>query len=259
MSVESEHAAASLQLKTVPHPARPGETALFFSDWPEACGHLRDHLLSSPECQAWALVVPSYLDVLDPADEDARWSYAQRAFATQGVDAQPLYDVYLLAVTRDMADASILAWYRSEGSLTVGMGTSGVLVIIDHTVRTAFLAGQGDAQRTRAARQAVRPGGLPRESGMRRKRPGRWDHRLTDRECRVRERREASWTAPQRLYFHVFKPAIQFVKQRHHRCRNMYGEITRGDYALLQDVLPPLSQLNFESWAALRRTCGRTE
>ena len=94
---------------------------------------------------------------------------------------------------------------------------------------------------------------------MRSGRPGRRDQKTSDRDRQIREQREADWSRSQRLYYRVFKPAVQSVKQCHHRNRNMYGKLTRSDYALLKDALPHLSQFKYEDWLALRRRCGRDE
>jgi hypothetical protein len=173
------------------------------------------------------------------------------------VSAQPLYDLYCGAVTRDAQDAAALTWHRSQGRLTVALGTSGVLILIQDVVTTAFLPDQGDPEAVRESQQERKQSGLPRERGMRAGRPDRRDGQAVEREDRMRAQREASWTRTQRLYYRVFKPAVQFVKRCHHRCRDMYGRETRGDYALLKDALPHLSQFKYEDWAALRQRCGR--
>jgi len=140
---------------------------------------------------------------------------------------------------------------------TVSFGTSGIVTIIEQTVRTAFLPGQGSPEATSASQDPDQQQGLPRERGMRSGRPGRRDQKTSDRDRQIREQREAAWSRSQRLYYRVFKPAVQSVKQSHHRNRNMYGKLIRGDYALLKDVLPHLSQFKYEDWLALRQRCGR--
>src|SRR5579885_207382 len=134
---------SSLQLGTIPHPARLGTNVLFFRDWQTASAHLRDHLLTAPECAAWALVAPEYRRIVDPTAEDARWSYAKQALATKGVSAQPLYDLYCEATGCDARDAATLGWVRSDGAVTVALGTSGILMVIEDALMTAFLPGQG--------------------------------------------------------------------------------------------------------------------
>ena len=256
MNVSSD-ATDRLQLGAVPHPARPGDSAPFFSDWQSALQHLRDHLLTAPECHAWLLVAPGYGEIVDPDNADARWSYVHQAETSAGRAAQPLYDLYRSAVSQDAEDAAGLGWHRSAGPMTVCLGTNGILAIIERSVTTAFLPGQGTAETTLASKEPDRQRGLPRESGMRSGRVGRRDQKTSDRDRQIREQREAAWSRSQRLYYRVFRPAVQFVKQCHHRNRNMYGKLTRSDYALLKDALPHLSQFKYEDWIALRQRCGR--
>lgn len=247
-----------LQLRSIPHPARPREQVRFFGDLQQALGHLRDHVLTAPECEAWALVDARYLQLLDLSDGKARLRYARQAEASAGRSAQPLYDVYRDAVACDAEDAALLGWYRSQGTLTVALGTSGVLLLIDGPVRTAFLPGQGDPS---ATRQSERTEGLRlaivRERGMRSGRHGRGGSESWERDRQVRARREAAWSPDQRLYYRVFKPAVQFVKRCQHRCRDMFGRLTRGDYALVKEAIPHLSQLKLDDWLRLRARCGR--
>ncbi len=250
----------SLQLGDVTDPIHPGDTACFFTDWQSAYKHLRDHLLTAPECFAWQIVSPTYRQVVNPQDADARWTYSQQAAISEGRTAQRLYDLYRVAVSQDIDDSVVLGWCRGEGRLTVCLGTSGILALFDHrAVRTAFLPGQGSSQATRTSQQAEQPRGLPREAGMRAGRVGRRGREAVEHDRRLRQQREAAWSPAQRLYHRVFKPAVQFVKRCHHRNRDMHGRLIRGDYALLKEVLPHLSQLKYEHWLLLRQRCGRKE
>jgi hypothetical protein len=249
-----------LNLGTVAHPASPGQAVSFFANWQSAWQHLRDHLLTAPECLAWQLVSPAYPQIVNPQDPDARWSFSEQARTTEGRTAQPLYDLYLAAVSQDTQDSIVLGWCRGSGHITVCLGTSGILAMYtERAVITAFLPDQGSGQATRAGQQAELSRGLPREGGMRAGRVGRRSRESIERDQQLRQQREAAWSAAQRLYHRVFKPAVQFVKHCHHRNRDLYGRLIRGDYALLKDVLPHLSQLKYEHWVLLRQRCGRNE
>jgi len=251
---------AGLQLGTVTDPAHPGGTACFFADWRSAYRHLRDHLLTAPECFGWQLVAPQYAQICDLEDADARWAYAQQAADSECRTAQPLYDLYCAAVSQDTDDALVLGWYHGDSRLMVCLGTSGILTIFNQrTVITAFLPSQGSGEATRAGQQTKQPGDLPREGGMRAGRVGRRSREAIEHDQQLRQQREAAWSATQRLYYRVFKPAVQFVKRCHHQSRDMHGRLIRGDYALLKDVLPHLSQLKYEHWILLRQRCGRNE
>jgi hypothetical protein len=132
------------------------------------------------------------------------------------------------------------------------------LLLIARALNTAFLPGQGDPLATGESRPTdASTAAITREAGMRSGRHGHRDRELIERERLARQRREAAWTPAQRLYYRVFKPAVQFVKRCQHRCRDMLGRETRGDYALLKNVLPHLSQLKLDDWLAMRMRCGR--
>jgi hypothetical protein len=228
-----------------------------FRDWGAAGKHLRDHLLTAPECHAWVLVAPAYPDVLDPADADCRWRYWEQAQASRGASAQALYDLYREASASAAADAHVLGWVREEGSVTVAVGTSGVLLVVEGgTLQTAFLPGQGDPNATRQAGAAPGPErGLVRERGMRSGREATSGKDRRARDLAAQVRREAAWSADERLYHKVFRPCLQFLKRCHHRHRDMYGRLLRHDYALLKDCLPARNQLKCDGWLALRRRC----
>lgn len=246
-------APTSLQLNTVPHPARRGVTVQLFADWQAAYAHLRDHWLTAPECEAWALVAPAYTSLLDPGDAEACYRYAEQARVTAGASAQPLYDLCVAAVAKEADDAARLRWVQvgDDGRLTAAMGTSGVVMLIDRVVRTAFLPGQGDPRATKEGQQRPRERrGLPRQRPLR---SGRQDG---DRRTGQRRRPwEGQWSEDERLYYRVFRPAVQSVKQTPHRSRNMSGRIVRADHALLKGLLPTNRALKYKDWLELRRVC----
>jgi hypothetical protein len=165
--------------------------------------------------------------------------------------------VYCEAVSRDAEDGAELQWHRSDNRLTVAFGTSGIVMLIEEVLTTAFLPGQGDPRVTHESQRCEKLGGLPRERGMRTGRPGRRGGEEVERDRRVRERHEAQWTNGQRLYYRVFRPAVQFVKKCQHRCLDRCGKVIPGDYALIKDVLPARSRLKYTDWVALRHRCGR--
>lgn len=251
----------TLRLDTIPHPACPKRQVQFFRDWRQAYVHLRDHLLTDPERQAWAVVIPEYRSLLDPEDADACFHFADEAQASQGVSAQGLYDLYRQAAALDAQDAWTLNWVDTADGITVSLGTSGICILVGDVVQTAFLPGQGDAVATYEARWRGGSGdlgrvrGLPRERGMRSGRTPSGREEESAREQRARQRRRAQWTPLEHLYFEVFRRSVQFIKRMHHASRNMYGERIRNDYARLKEKLPRRSQLKFHHWMELRRGC----
>src|SRR5437870_12492435 len=199
MNSTSDAIEGALKLNSMPHPARSESSVLVHRTWKDALRHLCDHVLTSPECNAWAVVAPNYSSILDPNDPDLRWRYAVRARESQGKAAQPMYDLYTGAVGQDALDARELCWHQSNGPVTVAVGTSGILMVIEDALRTAFLGGQGDPEATLMSKNQY--GGsqpLARERGMR---SGRLrSFARGGREERKKQRREASWSNAQRLY-----------------------------------------------------------
>ncbi len=255
-----------LQLANVPYPAPDHAEARLFGDWEKAVEHLTHHLLTAPECHAWALVIDDYTRLVDLRSADARFHFVEQARASHGQSAQALYDRYAHAVSADLRDASQLEWFVQHGQVTVAMGTTGILVVIVAVggndtldrprpiVKTAFLAGQGDPE---AVRKSHRIPAAERR-GMMRERPMRTPKRHgVSGEARGRRQRlrEARWSTEERLYYRVFRPSVQHIMRCHHRNRDMFGRLRGNDYALLKDVLPRRSQLKLDHWRELRRDC----
>ena len=243
-----------LQRPSIPHPAN-GATVEVFADWGRAVEHLCDHVLTAPECDGWKVVVVGWEEVLNLDDGSCRLEYSKNARFPQGHSAQQLFDLYAEAIRLAALDAKNLGWHGSDGPVTVALGTSGVLVLIQgKTVLTAFLPGHGDPVVVVAARVAASPtrAVLPRERGMRRRSPTA-SQAVPGRERRAQELREAQWSDDERLYHRVFHPAVQFIRSRYHSMRDLNGRMLRCDYALLKPVLPPLSQLKYPQWLELRQ------
>jgi hypothetical protein len=88
----SDHACEpqeELDLVDIINPAN-GENVKLFKGWVKACEHLRDHVLSSPECEAWRLVVPEIDAVMDLDNDETRWRSVREAMQTSGAAAQSL-------------------------------------------------------------------------------------------------------------------------------------------------------------------------
>jgi hypothetical protein len=253
--------AAPLQELTrgaVTHPAGPpSKDVPLFRTWQDAVRHLCDHVLTAPECHGWLIVLPGYFEIIDPDNFDARKRYAAAAEQTRGVSAQPLYDLYALAVRVAALDSACLGWCNTDADVAVALGTSGVLLVIQGAyLRTAFLSGQGDAAAVRESWEAAGAGAgvLSRERGMRSGRPGR-SAGAREHDRPGRQRAEERWSAEERLYYYVFRPAVQFIRSRYHASRDLTGHWLDCDYALLKPVLPPFSRLKLADWQELRRQC----
>jgi hypothetical protein len=225
----------------VPHPAEPARGVTFFADWRRAVEHLIDHVLTSPECEGWAIVAPQLGQHVDPADGLARTRLAQSARESKGVEVQALFDLYQQEAAEASRQAHILGWYTKNESCFVALGVSGVFVLVDgDVVVTTYLPGQGDAE---AVTQSDDSRHLRRERHpMRRAAPPEEDRR----------RREAAWTDEERLFYRVFRPAVQFIRSQHHRARGLDGRLRKADAALLKDCLPRMSELRLDGWRSMR-------
>ncbi|MBI2806673.1 MAG: hypothetical protein HYX68_16965 [Planctomycetes bacterium] len=254
MTVTNPGVAEQIQLGAVLNPAQPTIRVAFFRDTVTAWRHVCDHLLSVPECRGWVLVANDFEKILDPEVEDAHWQCAESGEIGGRLVVQELYNLYLEAVSRDAEDAALLSWHANEDGTVVSFGTSGILMVIDNSVRTAFLAGAGSAEAVRQGPERGEKGNLCRNRGMR---SGRRSKDECDRDVRLREQREAHWNKEERCYYLVFRPAVQFLRQSCHAGVNMFGEPVTRHYHLVKKFLPPRSCLDLQHWKDLRRQCGR--
>lgn len=253
---------SSLVLTTMRHPARPNETVWIFQDVLTAWSHVRDHVLTAPECFAWAIINPNYAKLVDVDDADARYDYAAQSDASHGAMAQGLYAIYSAAIKENAEDARILGWFKERGdprgAVTVAFGTDGVLIVMNpKTVITAFVPGQGDPSAVQMCHQSRFSRGLRRERRIRSQPTDRANTAVSERERRTRENREQRWSREERLYYRVFRPAVQFIRRCHFGERDFNGQESGRDYGLIKDVLPLRSHLRFEGWKSFRRQCGR--
>jgi hypothetical protein len=245
-----------LTIERMPHPDGRAEVPIF-DDWQSACVHLQRHLLTAPECHAWAMVDPEIAAVVDLDDFRARWSWAQEGIATRGASLQGLYERFCRAVRRASGDAARLGWKTSHGGVMIALGTEGILMVIATTLKTAFLPGQGDPAAVVSAAESGGPrpdSPVPKARGMRSGRGG--SAGPDSRRDRERRDRQADWSESQRLYYGVFRPSVQFIRSQYHRGLDVRGR-RLSDYGLLKPVLPPLSRLKYHDWLELRETAQR--
>ena len=225
----------------VPHPAEPARVVTFFADWRRAVEHLIDHVLTSPECEAWAIVAPQLGQHVDLADGLARTGLARSARESKGVEVQALFDVYQREAAEASRQAHVLGWHAQNEGCFVALGVSGVFVLVEgDVVVTTYLPGQGnpeavsqpdDSRRLRRERHPMRRAAPPDED---------------------RRRREAAWSDEERLFYRVFRPAVQFIRSQHHRARGLDGRLRKADAALLKDSLPRMSELGLDGWRTRR-------
>lgn len=249
MKALTSQGSSNLVLGTCSHPEQPATRGPFFANVDKAVEHLCNHLLVSPECHGWALIIPGYRDSLNPEDANARWIASKEAVRSGGASVQSLYDAWLAISDAEAKAATQLAWVIRVGRTTVAMGIQGVLLIVDDVVRTSFLPGLGDARETVRAAQA----GERRVDrlGMRAPRKGNDDDHCSPTPGTTRQR--ARWSLEERIYYEVFRPAVQFIRRQHNWNTGWNdAQLGSNDYGSLKQRLPPMSRLRIEQWKELR-------
>jgi hypothetical protein len=178
---------------------------------------------------------------VDLADGLARTRLAQSARESKGVEVQALLDLYRREAAEASRQAHILGWHTQNEGCIVALGMSGVFVLVDgDAVITTYLPGQGSPaavsqpdynRHLRRERHPMRRAALPDED---------------------RRRREAAWSDEERLFYRVFRPAVQLIRSQHHRARGLDGRLRKADAALLKDCLPRMSELGLDGWRTRR-------
>lgn len=254
--------AAMVALERVRHPADGSEVSIFDS-WSSACVHLQRHVLTAPECHAWAVVVPEMADLFDPDDARGRWSLAQRTLEFDGGPIVTIYGLFCRTVRAASADAVRLGWSVTAEGVTVALGTDGLLMVFASppkrtVLETAFFPGQGDPASVVSAAGWAEPrpdSHSPRTGGMR---SGRRGSKAGPGRDQAMHERQTGWSSSQKLYYGVFRPAVQFIRSQYHRGLDARGRRRLNDYGLLKDVLPRMSQLKYDTWLNLRDPAHRS-
>jgi len=237
-----------LDLVWANHPAAPGFKVKVFQDSVAACVHLRDHLLSRPECRGWGLVDSRLGELVDLDNPGLRWKLACETMDIDGPAAQELYDIYSGNVARELRDAAELGWHATKDGTTVALGTSGILVVIKgRIIKTAFLPGlstpAGVVKTSARGKKS-----LPRERADRRSRARR------KRNSKGNWGKEALRTPSEQLYYEVFRPSVKHIRRNHYHDGKALGEEPANHYALLKECLPSMKALSLTGWAGIRLT-----
>lgn len=241
----------------------PWEFALFKSV-EQAVGHLRDHLLTAPECEAWTMIAYDYPELTELLeDSDQRYELAKKMEKAPETALPELYVPFSNQLEREILDALRNAWGKDELNsatqrmVTVMFSSSGVFMIVeadaesrkDGCLVTTYVPGFGDAESV--SRAGEKSGPLPREGVRRRKQAAM---KTSKREEREREKREAKYSDEERVFFKVFRPARQFLSGRHYKCYSIANKrVETNDIALLKDIVE--NSLELEDWQ--QRRAGR--
>ncbi len=243
------------------HPARGRTTVQGFKDWRSAWEHINHHIFSPPESQAWGWIDPRLGEIVPLHNPDALYALARRtrsAWHPQDQDTyRKVYQIYMEQVDRELREAQALGWYICQDSLCVAVGTIGIILVIYHdqeefpqgVLLTAFVGGAGipevvgDPEKGTLLRNPIQENSL------------RIRH-IHPREYRRLQRRQEKWSREQWLFYRVFRPCVQFIHCCHRRSLNLEGRKIPNDYALLKKVLPPRSNITFETWKKWKQQLG---
>lgn len=268
--VEKRGGQMALELTTLFHES--SGTVQVFPSPRKAAEHIRDHLLTNPECEAWAVI--SNLTSIVSLDFHSRKAAAKQVETLED-PSQALYELYMKVMEEAVSDSHNAGWTVTEElrNLQVLLGFNGLLIVIEEgIIRTAFLPGQGISERTTAAK-SQRSNPLPREIGMRSRGKKRRKSQRRGREGGKRRERREKWkdkeiseneqnmsfgTHEEEIFHRVFKPALDFVREQGSYAFDMYGYGLPGqkDYGLLNRNLPR-TRMRYADWQQLRQTAGQ--
>lgn len=241
---------SSFNLGTINNPASVSRPALFFENEAKAVDHLRNHVLAGPENEAWALVfaVLGETDVAQKIENSEICFMLSKAAEEHGAEAVlDLLEAYRKATDQACLEAAKLRWWASHGCVVVALGITAVFVLIVKSVlRTAYIPAQGSPEMVRKRRESDGihiPTSPPKK--MRRSRVKTSDPRHAER--------EAQWSVEQRIFYKLFRPAVQFIRSRYHSKTSLNGR-SWDDIALLKDKLPRMSELGYDKWLEYYRS-----
>ena len=117
-------------------------SARFFRNSEALWKHLRDHLLTRPECSYWRSINTRLLDLI-PGGKDARETLVlelKKQTDSGLLRAHPLSKGYASECQKTLAQAERLGWAReAEGNRYLAFGPSAVLILIqDGFLATAY-------------------------------------------------------------------------------------------------------------------------
>jgi hypothetical protein len=120
-----------------------GRDMSVFGDVRSVRAHLRDHLLTSPESEAWELVFEAhgldYCALVGGVELEQREACSRAIFNAES-SCQPLYDVYAAQIARAVSFAVEERWYGAARGQVGYMGVSGLVVFAPgHQIKSAYL------------------------------------------------------------------------------------------------------------------------
>jgi len=235
-----------LHLREVCVPQWPFNKVTLFASPNKALRHLCDHVLTRPEANFWAQLIPTFAEHLDPADDNELYHFARSLWSNHPpIDAaQSLYDGYAEVIVQAMGDAIRQGWFwaeeEPEGPCWRGMGTSGTYVIWrQQTVRSGMLLGYTAPPVEDEPYQHRKTNPLPRQHA--------WKYRGA-----ILRHQDADYPPvandPLEARYHVFKKGAVRLRREYKRARQAQ-KVTGGGGHLgsLQAGVP-----DFPTWQRLQ-------
>lgn len=225
----------------------------------ELAKHLAFHVLTPDESHAWGIVWSGQFACLADSEEASQVCYRlrkglERLEAWEQSPATPLAERYLKSITDVFRHSAALGWQVMPSGCLLAMDTNGIIGVFDirsrkPTVITAFIPGFGSVAGTVRAQttQNFYARVIPRSAMRRESRTeygGGSEHDGVWR--RMARKRAATWSPEQRIFYLVFRPVFQFIR------RFQPGrDAVSSDLVFIKTVLPPMSQLSWDSWQVL--------
>ena len=251
----------TLKIEKVKDP-HDSSQVLLFRDTQSALKHIRDHLLTAPECDAWALIfehIQGHDDEAEvsvvSADARIRQKISRQIFSDTS-SAAPLYDLYQRVICY-----ALRGWRAHVASSAAAFSPLGVLVYMQdpqtrpaahktpvREVTSAYLPGAG---RPFSERAKTNDGPLLRREAPRTMRKKRGGRAVSGREMREKRQRRDAMSPEARIFHEVFKESVRALRRRvinsgaHERARD--PEHLLLDRELLSR-LPRPGELSFEGW-----------
>ena len=231
-----------LKLRSVDVPCSE-ETTQAFIDWRKAVEHMIKYLLTDPERKAWRIADPRLMQIVDLDHENVCWRYGQQAMKSCGTSATALYVAYCDNMDRTGRAATRLEWCcnGADPDTRVGFDERGVLIIVQRCVRTCFIPGAWNERDKSTWRNVRRRSGRNRSS------------RAEERERRREEKRGNAWSQEERIYYRVFRPALQEIRRQHiNHDIDPDDDVHPRDWAGLKETLKEEGMISFARWQEIR-------
>jgi len=240
------------------------ESMISFETPEKLLQHITLHVLTPEEAHAWYFIWRETDPRLAPTPEGVNSCFQIRSRLHDDDDLRDSFTAqYLMSISEQIQESVELEWTAETYWFQVGFSLSGVFYVLakasdrSEKLVTAYVPGFGTAAGTKQSREkpADPHARIRCTSWMRdRRETGRADRVEHSIAKRLTDRRVNKWNADQRLYFLVFRPAMQFL-----RGWQDWRRPDRLDMSSLQSRLPLMSQLKLESWMELRTRRNRSK